>query len=234
MRILVLGGGVVGVTSAWYLARDGHEVTLVDRRPGPALQTSFANGGQISASYAEPWANPEAPLKILRWLARDDAPLLFRPRLDWRQWRFGVQFLLECLPGRTRRNTVQCLHAPRQPAARRGHRRAERLGQAASRYALRGADRAHVRALPDAGERASVRYWTGLRPATPSTLRSSGNAPRRPHAVHSPIASRDSPADSPLDSPAADRTWRPSRTPARRDPRASTESCRTFPRCFRR
>ena len=64
MRVLVLGGGVVGVTSAWYLAADGHEVTVVDRQPGPALETSFANGGQISASYAEPWANPGAPRRI--------------------------------------------------------------------------------------------------------------------------------------------------------------------------
>ena len=110
MRVLVLGGGVVGVTSAWYLARDGHEVTVVDRQPGAALETSFANGGQISVSYAEPWANPDAPLKILKWLARDDAPLLFRPRLDWRQWRWGVQFLIECLPSRTRHNTIQCLN----------------------------------------------------------------------------------------------------------------------------
>jgi len=110
MRVLVLGGGVVGVTSAWYLARDGHDVTLVDRQPGPALETSFANGGQISVSYAEPWANPGAPLKILKWLAHDDAPLLFRPRLDWRQWRWGLAFLLECLPSRTRRNTIQCLN----------------------------------------------------------------------------------------------------------------------------
>ena len=110
MRILVLGGGVVGVTSAWYLAADGHEVTLVDRQPGPALETSFANGGQISASHAEPWANPEAPKKILKWLGRDDAPLLFRPRLDWRQWRFGLAFLYECLPSRTRHNTIQCLN----------------------------------------------------------------------------------------------------------------------------
>jgi len=110
VRILVLGGGVVGVTSAWYLAHDGHEVTLVDRQPGAALETSFANGGQISVSYAEPWANPDAPLKILKWLARDDAPLLFRPRLDWRQWRWGLQFLIECLPSRTRDNTIQCLN----------------------------------------------------------------------------------------------------------------------------
>lgn len=110
MRILVLGGGVVGVASAWYLARDGHEVTVVDRQSAPALETSFANGGQISVSYAEPWANPGAPLKILKWLAHDDAPLLFRPRLDWRQWRWGATFLLECLPSRTTRNTIQCLH----------------------------------------------------------------------------------------------------------------------------
>ena len=70
MRVLVLGGGVIGVTAAWYLAADGHEVTLVDRQPGAALEASFANGGQISASYAEPWANPEAPLKVLKWLGR--------------------------------------------------------------------------------------------------------------------------------------------------------------------
>jgi len=110
MRVIVLGGGVVGVTSAWYLARDGHQVTVVDRQPAAALETSFANGGQISASYAEPWANPGAPLKILKWLAHDDAPLLFRPRLDWRQWSWGLQFLIECLPSRTRHNTIQCLN----------------------------------------------------------------------------------------------------------------------------
>jgi D-amino-acid dehydrogenase len=110
VRVLVLGAGVVGVTAAWYLSEAGHEVEVVDRAAGPALETSFANGGQISASYAEPWANPAAPLKILRWLGRDDAPLLFRPRLDWQQWRWGLQFLLECLPSRTRYNTIQCLH----------------------------------------------------------------------------------------------------------------------------
>ena len=110
MRVLVLGGGVIGVTAAWYLAADGHEVTLVDRQPGAALETSYANGGQISASYAEPWANPEAPLKVLKWLGKEDAPLLFRLRADWRQWRWGAQFLLECLPARTRHNTIQCLN----------------------------------------------------------------------------------------------------------------------------
>ena len=110
MRVLVLGAGVVGVTAAWYLAQDGHEVTVVDRQQGPALETSFANGGQISASHAEPWANPGAPAKILQWLGQEDAPLLFRLRLDPRQWRWGLQFLVECLPSRTRRNTIQCLN----------------------------------------------------------------------------------------------------------------------------
>ncbi|HET9337898.1 MAG TPA: D-amino acid dehydrogenase [Casimicrobiaceae bacterium] len=110
MRVLVLGGGVIGVSAAWYLAADGHEVTLVDRRDGPALETSFANGGQISASYAEPWANPEAPLKIAKWLGREDAPLLFRLRADPRQWLWGLRFLVECLPSRTRHNTIQCLN----------------------------------------------------------------------------------------------------------------------------
>ncbi|MEO8304849.1 MAG: D-amino acid dehydrogenase [Betaproteobacteria bacterium] len=110
MRIVVLGAGVVGVTAAWYLAADGHEVTVVDRQPGPALEASFANGGQISVSHAEPWANPGAPLTVLKWLGRADAPLLFRPTMDWRQWRWASQFLIECLPSRTKHNTIQCFN----------------------------------------------------------------------------------------------------------------------------
>ena len=109
MKVLVLGSGVVGVTSAWYLAEAGHEVTVVDRQPCAGFETSFANGGQISVSHAEPWANPGAPLKILQWLGREDAPLLFRPRLSPRQWAWGLRFLYECLPARTRRNTLEIL-----------------------------------------------------------------------------------------------------------------------------
>jgi D-amino-acid dehydrogenase len=105
MKVVVLGAGVIGTTSAWYLAQNGHEVMVVDRQPEPALETSFANGGQISVSHSEPWANPTAPLKILTWLGREDAPLLFRPRADLAQWLWGLRFLFECLPGRTRRNT---------------------------------------------------------------------------------------------------------------------------------
>lgn len=106
MKVIVLGAGVIGVTSAWYLAQAGHEVTVVERQPGPGLETSFANGGQISVSHAEPWANPRAPWQILKWLLRDDAPLLFRPHADAAQWRWIMQFLRECLPTRTRANTL--------------------------------------------------------------------------------------------------------------------------------
>src|SRR5687768_18210974 len=70
MKVIVLGAGVVGTASAWFLSKSGHEVTVVDRQPGAGLETSFANGGQISVSHAEPWANPAAPLKVLKWLAQ--------------------------------------------------------------------------------------------------------------------------------------------------------------------
>ena len=105
MKIIVLGGGVVGVTGAWYLAQRGHEVTVVERRRDVGLETSFANGGQISAGHAEPWAKPSVVPKLLRWLGREDAPLLFRPRADWAQWEWGLRFLLECFPGRFQRHS---------------------------------------------------------------------------------------------------------------------------------
>jgi D-amino-acid dehydrogenase len=105
MKVLVLGAGVIGVTSAWYLAKSGHEVTLVDRHTQPGEETSFANGGQISVSHAQPWANPRMPAKLLRWLGREDAPLLFRLRPDPAQWRWGLRFLRECAPDRYRHNT---------------------------------------------------------------------------------------------------------------------------------
>src|SRR4051794_27446605 len=110
MKVIVLGAGVIGTTSAWFLAKSGHEVTVIDRRSGAALETSFANGGQISVSHAEPWANPSAPLKIAKWLAREDAPLLFRLRADLHQWMWGMSFLRECLPERTRDNIEQIVN----------------------------------------------------------------------------------------------------------------------------
>ena len=104
MNVIVLGAGLLGVTSAYFLRRHGHDVTVVDRQATPAAETSFANGGQISVSHAEPWANPSAPLKVLKWLAKEDAPLLFRLRADLRQWLWTLEFLRECTPERTRRN----------------------------------------------------------------------------------------------------------------------------------
>ena len=104
MRVTVLGAGVVGVASAWYLAADGHEVTVIERQPLPAQETSFANGGQISVSHAEPWANPRAPWTALKWLGREDAPLLWRLRADPAQWAWGLRFLRECTTARARAN----------------------------------------------------------------------------------------------------------------------------------
>ena len=109
MQVAVLGGGVIGTTTAWYLSRAGHEVTVYERQGAAGLETTFANGGQISVSHAEPWANPNAPKKILRWLGREDAPLLFRLRADTQQWLWGLRFLYECLPHRTSRNTRELL-----------------------------------------------------------------------------------------------------------------------------
>lgn len=120
---------MIGVAGAWYLARAGHEVTVIDRRSAPALETSFANGGQISAGHAQPWAKPSVVPKILSWLGREDAPLVFRPRASWAQWRWGAQFLRECMPGRFERHSrtlaalahysVECLRALRAELALR-------------------------------------------------------------------------------------------------------------------
>lgn len=106
MQIVVIGAGLAGVTAAWYLREAGHSVTVIERHEAAALETSFANGGQISVSHPEPWANPGAPLMILRWLGRHDAPLLFRMPPEPARIRWGLRFLRECLPGRARRNTL--------------------------------------------------------------------------------------------------------------------------------
>ena len=104
---LVLGAGVVGINSAYWLARAGKSVCVVDRQPGAGLETSFANGGQISVSHAEPWSNPSAPLKVMKWLFDSNAPLLFRPRMDFHQWLWIARFLIDCLPHRADRHTTE-------------------------------------------------------------------------------------------------------------------------------
>ena len=96
MRVLVLGSGVIGVTSAWYLRQAGHEVTVVDREPGPALETSFANAGQLSFGYTSPWAAPGVPLKAIKWLFEEHAPLAIRLTGDMAQYRWMWQMLRNC------------------------------------------------------------------------------------------------------------------------------------------
>jgi D-amino-acid dehydrogenase len=107
MKVIVLGSGIIGTASAWFLNKAGHDVTVIDRQPGPAQETSFANGGQISVSHAEPWANPAAPRKILEWLGKEDAPLLYRFRPEWLQWKWGLHFLRECTRERMSHNMRQ-------------------------------------------------------------------------------------------------------------------------------
>ena len=107
MKTLILGAGIIGISTAWHLLERGHDVVVVDRQPGPALETSFANAGQISVSYCEPWANRSAPLKALKWMFDNEAPLLFRPQLDWQQWRWGLQFLAQCNDAAFERNVQQ-------------------------------------------------------------------------------------------------------------------------------
>lgn len=104
MKVIVLGAGIIGTASAWFLKKQGYDVTVIDRQPGAAQETSFANGCQISVSHAEPWANPAAPMKILKWLGKEDAPLLYRFRPEWLQWKWAVAFLRECTAARTDEN----------------------------------------------------------------------------------------------------------------------------------
>lgn len=105
MKTLVLGAGVIGISTAYFLARAGHQVTVIDRRPHAGQETSFANGGQLSAAHSIPWAEPRTLSLLLKWFGRDDAPLVFNPwKADAELWRWGVKFLANCTPGRSRVN----------------------------------------------------------------------------------------------------------------------------------
>ena len=108
MHIVVVGAGIIGTSTAWYLAERGHRVTVVERQADAALETSFANAGQISVSHCEPWANRDAPLKALKWMFSKEAPLLFRPQWPvgegWQQYRWSLGFLAECNDAAFHRN----------------------------------------------------------------------------------------------------------------------------------
>ncbi|MFB9971820.1 D-amino acid dehydrogenase [Pseudoroseomonas cervicalis] len=104
MKVLILGAGVVGVTSAYYLARAGHEVQVVDRQAGAGLETSFANAGQVSFGYSSPWAGPGIPLKAIKWMFQQNSPLVIRPRMDPLQWSWLLQMLKNCTEAAYRTN----------------------------------------------------------------------------------------------------------------------------------
>ncbi|MCW3062091.1 MAG: D-amino acid dehydrogenase small subunit [Capsulimonas sp.] len=100
MKALVMGAGVVGVTTAYYLAKAGFEVTVIDRQPGPGLETSFANAGEVSPGYASPWAGPGMPWKAVQWMLDRHGPLVLRPQADPAMWRWLVQMLRNCTASR--------------------------------------------------------------------------------------------------------------------------------------
>ncbi len=104
MTTVVLGAGVVGIATAWYLSKAGHDVEVVERQPAAALETSWGNGGVIHASEVEPWSHPGMPRKILKWLGKEDAPLLLRYGAIPRMWRWGLEFARNCTPERFRAN----------------------------------------------------------------------------------------------------------------------------------
>ena len=107
MKVIILGAGIIGTSTAWHLLQLGHDVTVVDRQPDAALETSFANAAQISVSYCEPWANKHAPMKALKWMFDKEAPLLLRPHVDPQQWSWLTKFLAECNDRSFARNVQQ-------------------------------------------------------------------------------------------------------------------------------
>ena len=100
MKVLILGSGVIGVTSAYYLAKAGHEVTVIDRQPKPALETSFANAGEVSPGYSSPWAGPGVPVKAIKWLLMKHGPLVIWPKLDPVMWIWMLKMLRNCTAAR--------------------------------------------------------------------------------------------------------------------------------------
>ncbi len=109
MKILILGAGISGILSAYFLGRNGHEVTVIDRQPEAARECSFANGGQLSYSHAEPWANPYVFPKLFKWMWRDDAPLVLRFSTDPHMIAWGLRFLWNCRKSAADQNCLTML-----------------------------------------------------------------------------------------------------------------------------
>ena len=113
MKAIVLGGGVIGVTTAWYLRQAGHDVTVVDRQAQPGMETSYANGGQVSWGAGNPWAAPGIPRKALQWMFRPHSPLVLRPRLDPALWAWLFKMLANCTQARYAINKERMLRLSR-------------------------------------------------------------------------------------------------------------------------
>lgn len=125
MNIVVLGAGVIGITSAYYLAKSGHTVTVVDRQPGPALETSFANAGEVSPGYSSPWAAPGVPMKAMKWLFMTHAPLVIRPMVDVATWRWMLAMLGNCTAARYKVNKGRMVRLAEYSRDRLGDLRAQ-------------------------------------------------------------------------------------------------------------
>ena len=147
MRIAVLGGGVIGVTTAYCLAADGHEVVVLDRQNAVGQETSFANAGLIAPGHVYAWASPKAPLILLKSLYRDDTALRFRLRADPRMWAWSLRFLANCTAARNRANTLRklslCLYSQRVLDELRGEASLE-FDRIASGLLYLYRDRAHL------------------------------------------------------------------------------------------
>ncbi len=109
MKIIIVGAGIIGITTAYELVGDGHEVTVIDQRAAPCLETSYANGGQISASHPDPWASPSNVMRLFRWLFRRESPVHLNPGWDPAAWRWCWHFLQNCTTLRAKRNTERML-----------------------------------------------------------------------------------------------------------------------------
>jgi D-amino-acid dehydrogenase len=108
-NVAVIGAGVIGITTAYYLAKQGHKVTVYEQEPYPAMRTSFANGGQVSVSNSEVWNTWSNVKKGIKWMFKKDAPLLIRPRLDYRQWKWIAKFLYHTIKGDYNKNTTETI-----------------------------------------------------------------------------------------------------------------------------
>lgn len=109
MKIIIIGAGLIGISTAYFLAKDGYEVVVVEKNEQPGNGTSFANGGQISVCYSEPWASLSNLKKMISWIGKESSPILFKPQMDINQWMWGSKFLWECLPFNNRKNIKELL-----------------------------------------------------------------------------------------------------------------------------